>query len=44
MKNNIKFYKSSAISVINLSEIDVILNRIDEDERELNNDKREFQN
>jgi hypothetical protein len=42
MKSNIKIYEPSAIGVINLSEIDVISNRIDENERELNDGEREF--
>jgi hypothetical protein len=42
MKNNIKIYNPSAIDAINFSEIDVISNRIDEDEYKLNNDKRKF--
>jgi hypothetical protein len=42
MKNNIKIYKSSAIGAVNFSEIDVISNRIDKDEYEFDNDKREF--
>jgi hypothetical protein len=42
MKSNIKIYESSAIDAINFFKIDVISNRIDKNERKLNNGEREF--